>query len=115
MVPQFMTKYNYLESQTSLFYKNYIGMNKNCVEKMIKGKSSDEFIMSLVHIEEHINSAKACALIGMIICIIGFLVSIIGVISAKCCCDVESMTCFFISSIIFFFHTCFGMFSNNCW
>merc|ERR1711957_125002 len=104
-LPQFMTKYNYLESQTSLFYKNYIGMNKNCVEKMIKGKSSDEFIMSLVHIEEHINSAKACALIGMIICIIGFLVSIIGVISAKCCCDVESMyiTCFFISSIIFFF------------
>lgn len=83
-MPLFNEKYNYVQQTTSLFYKNYIGMKKACIENIIKDESDEEFIMSLVHIEDKINSAKVAAIVGIVFSSIGMFI-MIGFIIAACC------------------------------
>lgn len=85
MLPLFATKYNYFETSTSLFYKNYIGMNHRCIENMIKNESAEEFIQGLINVEESINSAKTAALVGMIFTIIGITFTIFLFFMKLCC------------------------------
>jgi len=72
-LPQFQ-KYNYLNAQTSLFYKNYIGMDRKCVSKLLGGLPSQQVIEDLAKIETSIGSASTCALVGLIFSIIGIIV-----------------------------------------
>ena len=52
-LPLFNTQYNYIESSTSLFHKNYIGMNKRCIQTVaiqmykIKNQTAPIFMQNL--------------------------------------------------------------------
>lgn len=80
-LPQFSAKYDYRQSDTSLWYKNYIGMNHACIEKMMHGQNEVEFIMGLVHIEDKINNMKIAAIVGIVFSCIGvFAIIVFGCI-----------------------------------
>jgi hypothetical protein len=99
-LPLFTTKYNYVQSQTNLYQKNYIGMNKKCVDRQIKNETPEEFIDNLMHIEETVNSSKLAAVIGMILAIIGFVVAIIMIFGKCCCCSESDITTILVFSNI---------------
>jgi len=103
-LPQFQTKYNYSEMQTSLFHKNYIGMNKRCLENMIKNESDEEFIKSLLTAEDMFSHVWNCALIGMLFCIMGFPI-LITMVFMRLCLDMKS-TMWVIMEIIITFIPC---------
>lgn len=88
-LPLFNNEYNYLQANTNLFYRNYIGMEKRCVENILKnGETDEDLIISLINIEDKIESSKTSAIVGMIFGIIGFSIFVIfGCITL--CCGVE--------------------------
>ena len=100
-LPQFQN-YNYLSGATSLYSKNFIGFNKQCVSKLLGNKPSSLIIQDLVQIEDKIGSVSTVALVGMIFGIIGFVIIII--FSCIFCCgggDTEGLKFLSIISVIF--------------
>lgn len=73
-------KYNYLQSNTNLFYKNYIGMNKKCFEKMITKQTEDQFLSEILNIRSNIESTQSAAMFGMVLNIIGLVILIVMVL-----------------------------------
>jgi len=82
-LPKFQS-YNYLSGQTSLYYKNYIGFNKQCVSKLIGNASSTQILTDLVQIEASIGSISTCALVGLVFMIIGIVFLIFFGIFSLC-------------------------------
>jgi len=79
-LPKFQS-YNYLAGETSLYYKNFIGFNKQCVSKLLGNTPSTQILTGLVQIEALISSVSIYALVGMIFMIIGIvIISIFGTI-----------------------------------
>lgn len=101
-LPQFQN-YNYLSGTTSLYYKNFIGFNKQCVAKLIGNTPSTQIIADLAKIEDTVSSVSTCALVGMIFGIIGIV--IISIFSCVFCCgssgDTDSLKFLNIISCIF--------------
>ena len=75
-LPKFQ-KYNYLSGTTSLFYKNYIGIDSRCISKIAGKSSSTQVISDLVKIEEIISSVSTIAMVGMVFGIMAFVILII--------------------------------------
>ena len=95
ILPLFSSKYNYVQSTTSLFHKNYIGLDKKCLQNQLKNESEEEFINGLINIEDQITSAKIAALVGMILAIVGITLTI-GILIMGICCSCDSWSGFLI-------------------
>lgn len=64
-LPQFI-KYDYLQSQTSIYYKNYIGIERKCLTRLIENSSSVQIINDLINFEKLVSSSTTWAYVGTI-------------------------------------------------
>lgn len=100
-MPNFQN-YNYLNAETYLYYKNYVGLDMRCKTELIGNGSATEFINSLLQLESTIGGVTTCALVGLIFGIIGLVVTIIFVIIFFCSgFDSEKIIFYNIISMIF--------------
>jgi len=99
-LPQFQ-KYNYLNNQTSLFYKNYIGIDRKCISRLLGGKTSSEIFQEFSEMEKIIISSSTLALVGLICSCIGIFVIII-LACIFCTGGPDGMKAFYIVAFIFF-------------
>jgi len=100
-LPQF-NKYYYLQSQTNIYYKNYIGMDRKCLGRLIGNSSSAQILNDLVNIEKLVSSASTCALVGIIFAGIGLLIA--GIFGCIMCSSggAETGIVFYVINGIFF-------------
>jgi len=101
-LPQF-ERFNYLNSQTSLFYKNYIGIDRKCISRLLGSKTSSEIIQEFSELEITILSACSIAIIGLIISCIGL--TIMFVLLGRHCCDADQEYLKVIYIIAFIFYS----------
>ncbi len=100
-LPQFQ-KFNYLNSKTSLFYKNYIGIDKKCISRLLEGKTSSEILKEFSEMETNLISASIVALVRLICSSIGLII-VIGMSFLFCYRIPLGMKSFYIIVFISFY------------
>jgi len=78
----FTKDYNYLNKNTNLYYRNYIGMKKECLEKLLENKTKEELILNIINIEDDINKHIRINVIGLAFAGIGIFMFFIFLLSA---------------------------------
>lgn len=73
----FSKSYNYLKKNTNLYYRNYIGMKRECLKELKETHSNEEIIMKIINIDDDVNHHLKICIIGIIFSSIGLLAILI--------------------------------------
>lgn len=78
----FTKEYNYLNNSTNLYYRNYIGMKRECLKDLLLEKTKEEIIISLINIEKDVEKFEKILIIGLAFSSVGIFVFIVFFLSA---------------------------------
>ena len=76
LLPKFSSDYNYLHKNTNLFYKNYIGLEMSCVQKLKENSDSNKIISDILEIETQMSRNTSLFSAALIFTSIGLIITI---------------------------------------
>lgn len=81
-LPKFSTEFNYFDSKVNLYVRNFIGLEKKCLKKMLENSkiSRDELLNNLKNAEKNINDISFISFVASAFSIVTILLTDIFII-----------------------------------
>lgn len=70
-LPKFSTNYNYLDHKTNLYVRNFIGIERECANKMLKLMSKEDLVNNLQNVDSQISRIFFFAFLAFAFVILG--------------------------------------------